>query len=309
MISMQGVASSLIARNESWVRKQASALARRTPSNVEKADLIQAGLIAVAQSALGFKWEGEPDSQDAKDAFVRYAKLRVKGAMIDELRQMDHLGRTQRRQFKVVQIARERWRGDHDAAPSLTDLSGVCGISVDEIARLEHAALAAQTESLADDSDVPEHARQQQPATPHDEVEARVDTAMLMRRLETFFATLPPRHREVIDAYLGVGLTPVQLASAWNVTPSSVSQLYKAVCRRVARHFRHDDRRTSDRSGPPRGAQLDELVALREAELAQPAGAGPWGELVQKALTLPNERFSPRGPPGPLVVDAATRWG
>ncbi len=43
MISMQGVPSSLIARNESWVRQQAGALMRRLPSNVEKADLIRPG--------------------------------------------------------------------------------------------------------------------------------------------------------------------------------------------------------------------------------------------------------------------------
>ena len=56
MISMEGVPSSLILRNESWVRQHANALARRLPSNVERADLIQAGLIAVAQAALGFLW-------------------------------------------------------------------------------------------------------------------------------------------------------------------------------------------------------------------------------------------------------------
>lgn len=71
MMSMQGVPSSLIARNESWVRQQANALARRLPSNIEKADLIQAGLIAVAQAALGFEWEGDRDTYEAKDAFVR----------------------------------------------------------------------------------------------------------------------------------------------------------------------------------------------------------------------------------------------
>ena len=47
MISMQGVPSSLILRNQSWVRKQAQALMRHLPSNVEKADLIQVGLIGL----------------------------------------------------------------------------------------------------------------------------------------------------------------------------------------------------------------------------------------------------------------------
>ena len=44
----------------------------------------------------------------AAEAFVRYARARVKGAMLDELRQMDHLGRAQRRKIKALQIARER---------------------------------------------------------------------------------------------------------------------------------------------------------------------------------------------------------
>jgi len=106
MISMQGVPSSLIARHESWVRKQASALSRRLPANVEKADLIQAGLIGVAQAAMNFQWEGDPDSEEGREAFLRYAQLRVKGAMLDELRQMDQLSRSQRRKYKVIQIAR-----------------------------------------------------------------------------------------------------------------------------------------------------------------------------------------------------------
>ena len=33
--------------------------------------------------------------------------------------------------------------------------------------------------------------------------EGKVDTAILLRRLESFFAKLPDRDRQVIDAYLG----------------------------------------------------------------------------------------------------------
>jgi RNA polymerase sigma factor for flagellar operon FliA len=141
MVSMEGVPSSLILRNESWVRQHASALARRLPSNVERADLIQVGLIAVAQSALGFQWDGDRESPEAREAFVRYARQRVHGAMLDELRQMDLLSRERRRQVKLVQVARERWRSQHGGEPSAGDLSPLCGLSVDEIFELEHAAL------------------------------------------------------------------------------------------------------------------------------------------------------------------------
>jgi RNA polymerase sigma factor for flagellar operon FliA len=292
MISMQGVSSALIARNESWVRRQASALARRLPSNVEKADLIQVGLIAVAQSALAFRWEGDRESADAQEAFARYAKMRVKGAMLDELRQMDHLTREQRRKCVVLRIARERWRALNDTDPRLSELSAVTGIGVDDIASLDLAAWSAQAESLDEDSNLSEHGAARQPATERDEVEARVDTAIVIRRLEKFFAALPERDRQVIDSYLGVGMTQVELASSWNVTPSRVSQVFRQVRDRVARHFSPADRRTADRQGAADSGDFEEQVLSREADLARSAVAAPWSELMEAALTTPDEHFS-----------------
>lgn len=282
-------------------------MARRLPSNVEKADLIQVGLIAVAQAALGFEWEGSHDSEEARDAFVRYARMRVKGAMFDELRQMDHLGRAQRRKVKVIQIARERWRARHGVVPTLAELSGVCGMGIDEISMLEQTAAMAQTESLSEDPELHGRAPPPLPATPKDEVEARVDTAIVMRHLEKFFATLPPRDRQIIDAYLGIGMTPVELAGSWQVSPTRVSQLYKALVRRIALHFGHADQRALDRGGREATAQFDELVARREAELSQSAESGKWGELMEEALTMPTERFGDAPPR--LRVGDGTRWG
>jgi RNA polymerase sigma factor for flagellar operon FliA len=309
MHSMQGVSSALIAKNESWVRKQASALARRLPANIERADLIQVGLIAVAQATLAFKWDGDPDTEDARAAFVGYAKLRVKGAMLDELRQMDHLGRAQRRKIKVVQIARERWHALHGADPGLSELSGLCGVAVDEISRLDAMALSGQADRLSDEADPQGFSDPQGAATPADEVEARVDTAIVLRRLEKFFATLPQRDRDLIDAYLGVGMTPVELAASWRITPTRLSQMFHAVTERIARHFGNDERRTLDKVGPPAATPLDELVTLREAELARSAAEGPWGALIEEALTTPADRFIGAGGTKRLVVDGTTRWG
>lgn len=317
MISMQGVPSSLILRNQSWVRKQAQALARHVPSNVEKADLIQVGLIAVAQASLTFEWEGDRDSPEARDAFVRYARMRVKGAMLDELRQMDHLGRAQRRKVKALEVARERHRAAHGNEPSAEQLGELCGISVDEVFELELAAKAGQSATLDDNGERDEVPAAQEPATPQDEVEARVDTGLLMRRLEKFFATLPERERQIIDAYLGVGLTPVQLAQNWNVSPSRVSQLFRSICERVGVHLGHAPQRSTDRLPAATGANLDHLIAQREAELAS-AGRG-WGRAVEGALGV--TPAAPSGdedkrddgvietPDGRIVITPTTRWG
>lgn len=315
MISMEGVPSSLILRNESWVRKHAASLARHLPSNVERADLIQAGLIAVAQAAMGFEWEGDRDSEEAKEAFVRYARHRVHGAMLDELRQMDHLSRARRRQVKLVQVARERWRSNHGSEATAAQISLLCGLSVEDIFALEAEAMQAQTlsSSEGDEHDEGEdggRTSQREPATPQDEVEARVDTGMLLRRLEAFFAKLPERERQVIDAYLGVGLSPVELAQAMNVSPSRLSQMFKQVCDRVGVHMGHAGQRSTDRARVLGRTRLDDLIAQRERELASTrAGGKAWGEGLADVLVTPQD-FAARYPEDqPIVVDSNTRWG
>lgn len=310
MVSMEGVPSSLILRNESWVRQHANALARRLPSNVERADLIQAGLIAVAQAALAFLWEGDRESEEAKAAFVRYARHRVHGAMLDELRQMDHLSRNRRRQVKLLQVARERWLSTHEREPSAAELSPLCGLSVDEIYALEHEALQAQPASAGSDTEDEAPHAQHEPATPQDEVEARVDTAMLLRRLERFFAQLPERDRQVIDAYLGVGLTPTQLAASLQVSTSRVSQMFKSVCHRIEAHLGTEGQRSTDRNAAALAASVEELIAQRERELAQATAGQAWGQQLEKVLTLTGDELSEHYPAGqPLVVDINTRWG
>jgi RNA polymerase sigma factor for flagellar operon FliA len=307
MISMQGVPSSLILRNQSWVRQQAQRLMRHLPSNVEKADLIQAGLIAVAQASLSFKWEGDTESEAARDAFVRYARLRVKGAMLDELRQRDHLGRSQRRKVKAMELAKERWRATHAREATTEELGQVCGMTADEIFELELAARSGHTVSLDDAGESGEMHAASEPATASDEVEARVDTGMLLRRLEKFFATLPQHERQVIDAYLGIGLTPVELARSMKVTPTRVSQLFKSICQRIGVHLGHTHQRSTDRVRAGATTDLDALITQREAQLAHSGSGRGWAEVVEEALGTRPEWMDDSSKP--IIVDDNTRWG
>ncbi|EGJ08815.1 MULTISPECIES: sigma-70 family RNA polymerase sigma factor [Rubrivivax] len=304
MISLEGVPSALVARNQSWVRQQAQSLVRHLPANVEKADLIQVGLIAVAQASLSFVWDGDPDTAEAHEAFARYARQRVKGAMIDELRQMDVLTRAQRRKIKVLQIARERWRSTNGGEAGLAELARLCKMDLEEVALLEQLAQASQQRSSSGEDDEPEFTERHHPATEKDEVEARVDTAIVLRHLETFFAQLPERERRVIDAYLGIGMSPVELAASLKVTPSRVSQMYHGLLRRMAQRFgTAPQQRATDRTRRPDRADMEALVAQRERELQARPEAGPWGAMMEDVLVSPAERFGVH-----IDVPEGTRW-
>lgn len=307
MISMQGVPSVLITKNQSWVRKQAQALVRHLPANVERADLIQVGLIAVAQAAVSFQWEGDRDTEEAQEAFVRYARMRVKGAMLDELRQMDFLTRGERRKIKVVQIARERHRAEHGREPTMAELSQLTGLDGDDIHSLLQAdQLGRHQQSVDEDDDDQTH--RFQPATPQEEVEARVDTAIVMRRLEGFFADLPERERMVIDAYLGIGLTPVEVAKSLKVTPSRVSQIYHSVVRKAAEHFGHADPKHQRATDRRRAQDMAELMRRREDELRR-SHEGAWGEMMEQVLQARRRDPGTVAPEDRIEVDMHTRWG
>ena len=302
MLSMHGVPSALVARNESWVRKQAQALVRHLPANVERADLIQVGLIALAQASLTFRWEGDPDSEAGREAFIRYTRQRVRGAMLDELRQMDALSRGQRRKVKILQIARERWRRVNGRDATLGELAGAVKMSLDEVAELDRLAAAASPVSATADEDEPAplHAH---PATEKDEVEARVDTAIVMRHLEPFFASLPERERQVLDAYLGVGLTPVELAASLRLSPSRITQIYDGIVRRIAVRLGHAPTRSGE-AGRPRPRELEDTLVAERERAWRASEEGAWGDMMEDVLKAPDERFGIH-----IGVPPGTRWG
>jgi RNA polymerase sigma factor for flagellar operon FliA len=214
--------------------------------------------------------------------------------------------------MKALQIARERWRGTHGSEPSMAQLAELCDMSIDQMSKLEQADLEGRAKSSAAQAEGDEEPAEYRAATPHDEVEARVDTAIVMRRLERFFAALPQRERQVIDAYMGIGLTPAQLAAELKVTPSRVSQMFKALVQRTALHFGQDPKRALDRLPARSSDDFERRVVKRELELAASADEGAWGHMVESALTRPIEPARPESPDQTdqrIRISSDTRWG
>lgn len=68
------------------VRKLAWHVHSRMSSAIEVEDLLQIGMVALVEAAQGY--------QDRGLGFTNYAKLRVRGAMIDQLRKASHVSRS-----------------------------------------------------------------------------------------------------------------------------------------------------------------------------------------------------------------------
>ncbi|MDR2674363.1 MAG: sigma-70 family RNA polymerase sigma factor [Opitutaceae bacterium] len=117
-------------------------LARRLPVNIARDDLASVGKLALI-AALGQR-DGDPGAVRA------YCYVRVRGAMLDELRRLDPLSRRQRDRIDAIARARAGLAGRLGRAPTLREIASTARLTPDEVsstlAAAEQAAAAAEIE-------------------------------------------------------------------------------------------------------------------------------------------------------------------
>jgi RNA polymerase sigma factor for flagellar operon FliA len=103
------------------VKRIAYHMMARLPASVEVDDLIQVGLIGLLDAVSRF--DGTQGAQ-----FESYATQRIRGSMLDELREADWLPRHVRQKSRQIEAAIHRLEQRHGKAPSEDEISHELGI-------------------------------------------------------------------------------------------------------------------------------------------------------------------------------------
>ncbi len=213
MTAAQSAGAELVVEHLALVGYHVNEVLHRVPPSVSRDDLASAGGLALVLASRAYQpASGVP--------FARYASLRIRGAILDELRAMDWASRGARRRAREYQSAAEQLRaslgrepGREELAAALgTDVSGVDEARVDAERRV--LRLDAPGSALADV--VPDPA-----ATPEEE-------ALSSERLHWLRAavhTLPDRLRTVVVGLYLEDRSIAELAAGLSVTESRISQL------------------------------------------------------------------------------------
>jgi RNA polymerase sigma factor for flagellar operon FliA len=186
---------------------------QRVPGHVHVDDLTSAATTALVLAARNFEPErGVP--------FGAYARVCIRGALIDELRSMDWASRRVRREARSIQAVSDQLTGALGRTPTVTELSQATGLSATEIEDVRRDADRAHVLSL----DSIEGAAE--PATPsHTDPETLILYRERVGYLHHAVAALPERLRLVIVAYFFEQRPQQEIAEELGVTPSRVSQL------------------------------------------------------------------------------------
>ena len=222
----------LVERHAGLVKRIAVHLAGRLPPSVQVGDLIQAGLMGLLDAARHY----EP-SQGA--SFETYAGIRVRGAMLDEIRRNDWAPRAVRRRAREAAAAAMRVEARVLREAQDSEVATELGISLSEYHVILQDSAASRLTSL-DDGGEDDDSRGDRPGDriatrDGDPVKAMTD-ADLRGELARGIAELPERERMVMSLYYDDELNLKEIGAVLGVTESRVCQLHRqAVLRLRAR--------------------------------------------------------------------------
>jgi RNA polymerase sigma factor for flagellar operon FliA len=205
----------LIVENLPLVGHLVRELMHRLPAHVNRDDLVSAGTVALVLSARSFDpARGVP--------FARFATIRVRGALTDELRTMDWASRAVRSRAREVESVRAMLAGQLARSPERHEIAQAMGIRIEELAAIEadvHRAAVLSLQSLT-----PDDTAELLPTTQYGPENVLVRREQL-GMLKDAVAELPDRLRTVIEEYFFAQRKMADIAAELGVTESRVSQL------------------------------------------------------------------------------------
>ena len=209
------------------VKFVAHRIASRLPSHVELDDLINSGILGLMDAIEKF----EP-ARNIK--FKTYAELRIKGAILDGLRDLDWVPRSLRRKKKDIEGAYHMLEQQMGRAATDEEVAGHLGVPLEELHKnldeLKGVTLGTFVEVGEDGegesliSFVPDPDAED----PHQIFQSSEIKDILRDAMEV----LPKKEKFVVQLYYFDELTMKEIGTLLNITESRVSQLHtKAMLR------------------------------------------------------------------------------
>lgn len=214
----------IIDRHTELVHKIAYHLIARLPASVLVDDLIQSGMIGLLEAARNF------DASKGA-SFETFAGIRVRGAMLDEMRRGDWVPRSVHKNSRSIAsaIAEVEKRTGRDAQEA--EIAKQLGVSLPEYQNMLRDVNCAKLVAY-EDLDSSEEGLSVEPAE-HDCTFHEVSEAQFANKLVTMIKELPEREALVLSLYYDEELNLKEIGMVLDVSESRVSQIHSQALHRL----------------------------------------------------------------------------
>jgi RNA polymerase sigma factor FliA len=197
------------------------------PVHVDLDDLVHAGILGLFDAANKYN----PDKQVI---FSSYAKHRIKGAILDSLRQLDWASRDMRRRHKQVEAATRDLSSTLQRAPTEAEIAAKLGMDVDRwrtmMLDLRNVGLVSASTRSNENEDLPAPDFPGKPEAQPDSICAR---EQLRGVLGDAMKTLPERYQKVVVLYYTNEMTMKEIGGVLGINESRVSQIHKSALEKM----------------------------------------------------------------------------
>ena len=220
----------LVEQHASLVKRIAYHLIARLPPSVDVEDLIQAGMIGLLDASHQFN-----ASQGA--SFETYAGIRIRGAMLDEIRRNDWAPRSVHKKAREIsevmhQIEQRKGRNATDS-----EVAAELGMDIHDYHQHLQDSTGHQLFSLDEFSDNDQTHAQPISDIP-DSPENEVQDADFQQALVQAIDTLPERERLLMSLYYNDELNLKEIGEVLGVSESRVSQIHSQTVLRLRSKLR-----------------------------------------------------------------------
>jgi RNA polymerase sigma factor for flagellar operon FliA len=198
-------------------------LAMTLPEHVSHDDLYSAGLVGLLQALRNY-------DPTCGSSFETYARVRIRGAMLDELRHMDWVPRSVHEKARKIQNTMAGLEQKLGCAATEAQMARALGVSVpqynellDQIRPATFVCLNSATYSEDGETDsLYEAVEDMSEQTPLEHVSQRELKRVILERIKE----LPEIQRKVLALYYGEDLHLREIAEAFGLTESRICQIH-----------------------------------------------------------------------------------
>jgi RNA polymerase sigma factor for flagellar operon FliA len=221
-----------------YIKYTAYRLSWKLPAHVTIDDIISVGLMGLMDALERF----EPGKVKLKT----YAELRIKGAMIDELRATAWIPRSMRKKIDGINNARIKLERIHGRMPDDVEVAKSLKMSLDDYFKILKFATSSKLLRLVDfknnknsDSDlnISECIPDPKARSPLNILEEKDNQEQLAELIET----LPKKEKLVLSLYYWEEMTMQEIGKILNITESRVCQIHSQALIRLKAKLQHDD--------------------------------------------------------------------